>query len=84
MSSMSNNYRDPTEAETEACKKAINEALPKVYSISEGLATIRGAIESVLGPFVYERLDGGRCRATQCTPDESGTQIRFLINADLD
>lgn len=80
---MSNTYRAPTEAETEAYKKAIDVAISGTTSTAEATTKAKAAIESVLGPCAYERLDKGKSQVTQCSPDKDGAQVRFEINADL-
>lgn len=80
---MSNTYRAPTEAETEAYKAAVDEAVAHVRDPSQAALAARAAIESVLGPCVYERLGAGQSQVTQSTPDAEGKQVRFSFNADL-
>jgi hypothetical protein len=80
---MSNTYREPTEAETEAYKAALNEVVPTAKGRAQTIALAKTAIESVLGPCVYERLGAGRSQITQSTPDGNGAQVRFVLNADL-
>lgn len=80
---MANTYRAPTEAETEAYKTAVDEAISTTRDPAEASRLAKTAIESVLGPCVYERVEAGKSQVTQSTPDESGAQVQFSFNAEL-
>jgi hypothetical protein len=86
---MSNTYREPTEAETEAYKKALNEVIPTAKGRAQTEARAKEAIESVFGPCTYEQEknpDGSTKRGTlitQRSPGEDGAQVRFTLNATL-
>lgn len=80
---MSNTYRAPTEAETEAYKSAVDEAVSTTRDPVEASLLARAAIQNVLGPCVYARLGLGKTQVTQSTPDADGAQVRFEFNADL-
>lgn len=77
---MSNIYREPTEAETEAYQKALGEALLRVHP-RDSMVTAKATIESIFGPCVYETIDRGKCQVTQCTPGKDGAQLQFILNA---
>jgi hypothetical protein len=84
MSTMDNiTYRSPTEAETEAYKAAVDEVVSTTRDPAEAARLARTAIERVLGPCVYERLDAGKTQVTQSTPDADGVHVQFSFNADL-
>lgn len=82
---MSNTYREPTEAETEAYKSAIATALKDpAVDPQKAAPVVKAAIESVFGPCTYEYVDRVYNQVTQRTPGETGALVRFLINCHLD
>ena len=80
---MANTYRAPTEAETEAYKATVDAAVALVRNPVQAAVAARLAVETVLGPCIYERVGAGKTQVTQSTPDADGKQVRFELNADL-
>jgi hypothetical protein len=80
---MANTYRAPTEAETEAYETAVDEAVVTTRDPAQAARLAKIAIESVLGPCVYSRVEAGHTQVTQSTPDADGAQVQFSFNAEL-